>query len=77
MTPLLDREAANLPRHDWSARARSSALEALRYTKFVGVAKRALQVAAFAVIAAGKTTITGNYYAELIKDSVKPGPNFP
>ena len=54
MTPLIDQETAGapLPRHDWSARARSSALEALRYTKFVGVAKRALQVAAFAVIAA-------------------------
>lgn len=54
MTRLADQEAAGapLPRHDWSARARSTALDALRYTKFVGVAKRALQVAAFAVIAA-------------------------
>ena len=54
MTPVTDREAQalRLPRHDWSARARSTALEALRYTKFVGVMKRALQVAAFAVIAA-------------------------
>jgi lipopolysaccharide export system protein LptC len=40
------------PRHDWSARARSTAMEALRYTQFVGVMKRALPVAAFAVIAA-------------------------
>jgi lipopolysaccharide export system protein LptC len=40
------------PRHDWSARARSSALDALRYTQFVGVMKRALPAAAFAVIAA-------------------------
>jgi lipopolysaccharide export system protein LptC len=40
------------PRHDWSARARSTAMEALRYTQFVGVMKRALSVAAFAVIAA-------------------------
>ena len=39
-------------RHDWSARARSTALEALRYTQFVGVMKRALPAAAFAVIAA-------------------------
>jgi lipopolysaccharide export system protein LptC len=40
------------PRHDWSARARTTALEALRYTQFVGVMKRALPVAAFAVISA-------------------------
>jgi lipopolysaccharide export system protein LptC len=39
-------------RHDWSARARSTAMEALRYTKFVGVMKRALPTAAFAVIGA-------------------------
>lgn len=40
------------PRHDWSARARTTALQALRYTRFVGVMKRALPAAAFAVIAA-------------------------
>ena len=40
------------PRHDWSARARTTALEALRYTQFVGFMKRALPVAAFAVISA-------------------------
>ena len=39
-------------RHDWSARARSTAMDALRYTQFVGVMKRALPVAAFAVISA-------------------------
>ena len=54
--PRPDREGAGdalrLPRQDWSARARSTALDALRYTKFVGVMKRALQVAAFAVVAA-------------------------
>ena len=33
------------PRHDWSARARTTALEALRYTQFVGVMKRALPLA--------------------------------
>lgn len=38
--------------HDWSARARSTAMDALRYTQFVGVMKRALPAAAFAVIAA-------------------------
>jgi lipopolysaccharide export system protein LptC len=56
MNPVTDHKGAGdalrLPRHDWSARARSTALDALRYTKFVGVMKRALQVAAFAVIAA-------------------------
>lgn len=41
-----------MPRHDWSARARSTAMDALRYTQFVGVMKRALPAAAFAVIAA-------------------------
>ena len=45
-------DALSAARHDWSARARSTALDALRYTKFVGVMKRALQVAAFAVIVA-------------------------
>jgi len=39
-------------RHDWSARARSTALEALRYTQFVGIMKRALPTAAFAIIVA-------------------------
>lgn len=39
-------------RRDWSARARSSASDALRYTQFVGVMKRALPTAAFAIIAA-------------------------
>src|SRR3984957_4436884 len=39
-------------RHDWSARARSTAMDALRYTQFVGIMKRALPVAAFAVISA-------------------------
>ena len=40
------------PRRDWSARVRTSSLDALRYTQFVGVMKRALPTAAFAVIAA-------------------------
>ena len=40
------------PVHDWSARARTTAIEALRYTQFVSFMKRALSVAAFAVIAA-------------------------
>jgi lipopolysaccharide export system protein LptC len=49
MTP---RAGDSAPRHDWSARARSTAMDALRYTQFVGVMKRALPAAAFAVIAA-------------------------
>ena len=51
MTPR-GSDTAHPPRHDWSARARTSAMEALRYTQFVGVMKRALPAAAFAVIAA-------------------------
>lgn len=39
-------------RRDWSARVRTSSLDALRYTQFVAVMKRALPAAAFAVIAA-------------------------
>jgi lipopolysaccharide export system protein LptC len=35
---------------EWSARARGSAMEALRYTRFVAVMKRALPIAAFVVI---------------------------
>jgi lipopolysaccharide export system protein LptC len=46
------RDGDAAPRHDWSARARSTAMDALRYTQFVGVMKRALPAAAFAVIAA-------------------------
>lgn len=46
------RDGDAVPRHDWSARARSTALDALRYTQFVAVMKRALPAAAFAVIAA-------------------------
>jgi len=46
------RDGDAMQRHDWSARARSTAMEALRYTQFVGVMKRALPAAAFAVIAA-------------------------
>ena len=46
------RDGDAVPRHDWSARARSTAMDALRYTQFVSVMKRALPAAAFAVIAA-------------------------
>jgi lipopolysaccharide export system protein LptC len=49
---MSSRDADAAPRHDWSARARSTAMDALRYTQFVGVMKRALPAAAFAVIAA-------------------------
>lgn len=36
--------------HEWTAKARGSAMEALRYTRFVAVMKRALPIAAFVVI---------------------------
>lgn len=38
------------PRYDWSARARSTAFDARRYTKFVIRMKRVLSLSAFAVI---------------------------
>src|ERR1700744_3501573 len=49
---MTEKAALQPPRHDWSAGARTTALEALRYTQFVGFMKRALPVAAFAVISA-------------------------
>jgi lipopolysaccharide export system protein LptC len=48
MSPVRD----TITRHDWSSRVRSTAMDALRYTQFVSVMKRALPTAAFAVIAA-------------------------
>ncbi len=39
-------------RRGWEARVRGTALEALRYTQFVGVMKRALPIAAAALVAA-------------------------
>lgn len=38
------------PRYDWSARARSTAVDARRYTRFVTRMKRLLSLSAFAVI---------------------------
>ena len=38
------------PRHDWSARARISAQDAMRYTKFVTRMRRVTALSAFAVI---------------------------
>jgi lipopolysaccharide export system protein LptC len=52
MTQQIPRAAPDAVGHDWSARARSTAMDALRYTQFVGVMKRALPAAAFAIIAA-------------------------
>jgi len=40
------------PRHDWTAHARSTMTDAQRYTRFVTIAKRALLLAALALIAA-------------------------
>jgi lipopolysaccharide export system protein LptC len=39
-------------RRDWTARARGTALDAIRYSQFVGLMKRALPIAAAAVLAA-------------------------
>ncbi|MGC9954330.1 MAG: LPS export ABC transporter periplasmic protein LptC [Rhizomicrobium sp.] len=43
--------AAEHPLRDWTERARGTALEALRYTRFVGFMKRALPIAAAAILA--------------------------
>lgn len=40
------------PQYDWSARVRTTAVEALRYSKFVTLMKRVLSLGAFLVIAA-------------------------
>jgi lipopolysaccharide export system protein LptC len=42
----------NLPGYDWSARIRTTAGEALRYSKFVAVMKKLLSLGAFLTIAA-------------------------
>lgn len=48
------RMATEPPRHgyDWSARVRTTALEALRYSRFVALMKRLLSLGAFLTIAA-------------------------
>jgi lipopolysaccharide export system protein LptC len=40
------------PQYDWSARVRTTAIEALRYSKFVHLMKRVLSLGAFLIIAA-------------------------
>ena len=42
----------DLPQYDWSARVRTTAREALRYSKFVYLMKRLLSLGAFLIIAA-------------------------
>jgi lipopolysaccharide export system protein LptC len=42
----------NLPGYDWSARIRTTASEALRYSKFVALMKKLLSLGAFLTIAA-------------------------
>ena len=44
--------AAEHPLRDWTERTRSTALQALRYSRFVGVMKRTLPIAAVAILAA-------------------------
>jgi lipopolysaccharide export system protein LptC len=44
--------ADGAPQYDWSARVRTTAVEALRYSKFVALMKRVLSLGAFLVIAA-------------------------
>lgn len=47
---MMTREEPVRPRYDWSARTRSTVLDARRYTKFVRRMKRILPISAFAVI---------------------------
>ena len=42
----------SVPGYDWSARVRTTALEALRYSRFVHLMKRVLSLGAFLIIAA-------------------------
>jgi len=42
----------SVPGYDWSARVRTTALEALRYSRFVHLMKRVLALGAFLIIAA-------------------------
>ena len=44
--------ADDAPQYDWSARVRTTAVEALRYSKFVTLMKRVLSLGAFLIIAA-------------------------
>jgi lipopolysaccharide export system protein LptC len=44
--------ANDAPQYDWSARVRTTAGEALRYSKFVSLMKRVLSLGAFLIIAA-------------------------
>ena len=50
-TPAASVEPAK-ERRDWTARARGTALDALRYSQFVALMKRALPLAAAAIMAA-------------------------
>ena len=50
--PLVPPEADGHRLRDWTARTRSTALQALRYSRFVGVMKRTLPIGAAAIMAA-------------------------
>jgi lipopolysaccharide export system protein LptC len=52
--PLVPPETTAMehPLRDWTDRTRTTALQALRYTRFVGFMKRALPIAALAIVAA-------------------------
>jgi lipopolysaccharide export system protein LptC len=51
MSMAVDRDPS-APGYDWSARVRSTAMEALRYSRFVILMKRVLSLGAFLIIAA-------------------------
>jgi lipopolysaccharide export system protein LptC len=49
---IMARRDPSAPGYDWSARVRTTALEALRYSRFVALMKRVLSLGAFLIIAA-------------------------
>ena len=48
----MDAKPDPVPRYDWSARARTTTVEAVRYSRFVVLMKRLLALGAFLIIAA-------------------------
>jgi len=50
--PVTEPAVPAKPRRDWTARARGTAMDAIRYSQFVGLMKRALPIAAAAILAA-------------------------
>lgn len=52
MGERVDMVPPHIRRHDWSSRARTNVMQALRYSRFVVLAKRVLSLGAFLIVAA-------------------------